>query len=104
MNLRHIALFAALCIAALPIQAADEAKPAGEKKLTASQQRMADCNKEAAGQKGPERKAFMAQCMKGDAAPATPQNRMKECNKQAGEKKLKGDERKAFMSDCLKAK
>ncbi len=31
------------------------------------------------------------------------QDKMKTCNKEAGEKKLKGDERKKFMSDCLKA-
>ena len=31
------------------------------------------------------------------------QNKMKACNKEAGEKKLKGDERKQFMSDCLSA-
>ena len=30
------------------------------------------------------------------------QERMKDCNKQAGEKKLKGDARKKFMSACLK--
>jgi len=30
------------------------------------------------------------------------QERMKSCNKQAGEKKLKGDARKKFMSGCLK--
>jgi hypothetical protein len=30
------------------------------------------------------------------------QERMKGCNKQAGDKKLKGDERKKFMSECLK--
>ena len=36
---------------------------------------------------------------------ATPQQeRMKECNAQAGEKGLKGDERKAFMKQCLSAK
>jgi hypothetical protein len=34
------------------------------------------------------------------AAPAQ-QNKMKACNKEAGEKSLKGDERKQFMSDCL---
>jgi hypothetical protein len=33
----------------------------------------------------------------------TQQEKMKACNKDAGEKKLKGDERKKFMSDCLKA-
>lgn len=31
------------------------------------------------------------------------QDKMKSCNKEAGEKKLKGDERKKFMSECLKA-
>lgn len=30
------------------------------------------------------------------------QERMRDCNKQAGEKKLKGDARKKFMSGCLK--
>lgn len=30
------------------------------------------------------------------------QEKMKACNKDAGEKKLKGDERKKFMSECLK--
>ena len=29
------------------------------------------------------------------------QEKMKTCNKEAGEKKLKGDERKAFMKSCL---
>ena len=30
------------------------------------------------------------------------QERMKGCNKQAADKKMKGDERKGFMSSCLK--
>ena len=30
------------------------------------------------------------------------QEKMKDCNKQAGEKKLKGDARKKFISGCLK--
>ncbi len=30
------------------------------------------------------------------------QQKMKVCNQQAKEQKLKGDERKAFMSQCLK--
>lgn len=47
------------------------------------------------------------------ATPATPaqpaaksaqQNKMKTCNKDAGDKKLKGDERKAFMKTCLSNK
>lgn len=35
------------------------------------------------------------------AAKTTQQNKMKTCNKDAGDKKLKGDERKAFMKTCL---
>ena len=111
MKLNLIALAATLFIAAAPLQAGatDAAKPAVEKKLTSSQQRMADCNKEATGKKGPERKAFMSQCLKGDAAPAAngktaQQNKMATCNKEAGNKAIKGPERKAFMSECLKAK
>ena len=108
-------LLAALFLAGGLAQAADTGKtdaaaPAAEKKLTSSQQRMTDCNKEAGARKGTERQDFMRQCMHGGSAPATPpakmsqQDRMKACNKEAGEKALKGDERKAFMSNCLKAK
>ncbi len=38
------------------------------------------------------------------AANSTQQNKMKTCNKEAGDKKLKGDERKAFMKTCLSNK
>lgn len=39
------------------------------------------------------------------AALATPQqDKMKNCNKEAADKKLAGEERKKFMSECLKAK
>ncbi len=94
---------------------------------TAQQTKMATCNKEATGKKGDERKAFMKDCLsakpaaaaaapaaKSASAPAaaatatatankkvTQQDKMKSCNKDAGDKKLKGDERKAFMKDCL---
>lgn len=93
---------------------------------TAQQTKMATCNKEATGKKGDERKAFMKDCLsakpaaaaaapaaKSASAPAsaaatasadkkvTQQDKMKTCNKNAGDKKLKGDERKAFMKDCL---
>ncbi len=37
------------------------------------------------------------------AAQQAQQDKMKTCNKQAGDKALKGDERKKFMSECLKA-
>lgn len=36
------------------------------------------------------------------AAQKKQQERMKDCNEQAGAKKLEGDERKKFMSSCLR--
>jgi hypothetical protein len=67
------------------------------------QTKMATCNKEAAGKKGDERKAFMKDCLSAKpAAPVTQQDKMKQCNVDATGKK--GDERKAFMKDCLSAK
>lgn len=70
--------------------------------LTPQQQRMKDCNAQAAGKKGDEHKAFMSACLKGEPAkPMTQQEKMTYCNKQAADKK--GDDRKAFMSTCLKA-
>jgi hypothetical protein len=75
--------------------------------MTAQQTKMGDCNKQATGKKGDERKAFMKTCLSGGsamAAPATPmtqQQKMKKCNVDATGKK--GDERKAFMKTCLSA-
>ena len=39
-----------------------------------------------------------------EKAPTAQQQRMKDCNAEAGKKELKGDERKAFMKDCLGGK
>ena len=39
-----------------------------------------------------------------DKAPSGQQTRMKDCNREAGDKQLKGDERKQFMSACLSGK
>ena len=51
---------------------------------------------------GLERKAFMSTCLKGQTpAQMTQQEKMKECNKEAGAKALKGEDRKKFMSECL---
>ena len=36
------------------------------------------------------------------AAQKEQQERMRQCNREAGDKGLKGDERKRFMSSCLK--
>jgi hypothetical protein len=80
---------------------------AEEKAPTPQQQRMRDCNKDATGKKGDERKDFMKACLGGKQAAAkdarsTQQEKMKTCNADAKTKALKGPERKAFMSDCLK--
>lgn len=65
------------------------------------QNKMSACNKDAAGKKGDERKAFMKDCLSNKpAAPATQQEKMKTCNADA--KGKKGDDRKAFMKECLK--
>lgn len=81
------------------------------------QEKMKECNASAKTQdlKGDARKAFMKDCLsakktdnstnKQPAAASektTQQNKMKQCNQEAGDKALKGDERKKFMSDCLK--
>ena len=88
------------------------AAPAAEKKMSAQQNKMGDCNKEAKEKKlaGDERKKFMSACLKGGEAPSAAaaakptdqKQKMGFCNKEAGAKKLKGDERKKFMSECLK--
>ena len=41
------------------------ADPAPAKPLTPQQQRMKDCNAQATGKTGDERKTFMSQCLKG---------------------------------------
>jgi psiF repeat-containing protein len=54
--------------------------------------------------KGEERQAFMKECLSakpGKGGKTAQQEKMKACNKEAGEKKLAGDERKKFMSSCL---
>ena len=85
------------------------ADPAPAKTLTPQQQKMKDCNAQATGKTGDERKAFMSTCLKGGTttAAAKPKQvmqreKMKSCNAEASEKHLAGDERKNFMSTCLK--
>ncbi|MHB1058102.1 MAG: PsiF family protein [Rhodanobacter sp.] len=109
LSLRMLAASATLAFAG----AAFAASPAGTtataaKPHTAQQQRMVDCNKQATGKKGDERKAFMSSCLKGQSTAAAPsakaaqQEKMKTCNADAKTKALKGAERKTFMSSCLK--
>jgi hypothetical protein len=104
MSLRLLAISAAFAIAgaafAAPPQTATKAK-------TAQQQRMVDCNKQATGKKGDDRKAFMSSCLKGESMTAAPvkqtqQQKMTSCNADAKTKALKGDARKSYMSNCLK--
>lgn len=84
--------------------AQDKAPSAAQKR---QQERMRDCNEQAAERKGEERRKFMSSCLragttaKGEKMTAQ-QARMRDCNRQAGGKGLKGDERKQFMSSCLK--
>lgn len=96
MKLASTVLFALACAGLSSYALAAE-----KKELTPQQQRMGDCNKQAEGKKGDERKAFMSTCLKGETAkPMTQQEKMKACNTEATGKK--GDDRKAFMSTCLK--
>jgi hypothetical protein len=86
-----------------PVFAADAMASAP---MTAQQTKMGDCNKQATGKKGDERKAFMKSCLSAGgataaAAPMTQQEKMKKCNVDATGKK--GDDRKAFMKACLSA-
>jgi hypothetical protein len=85
------AIALSLAAFALSAQAADEKKP------TAQQNKMTECNKEAGDKKGDDRKAFMKTCL--SAKKQSQQDKMKACNKDATGKK--GDERKAFMKECL---
>ena len=91
------AALVSLTVFALPSQAA-------EKAMSSQNKRMSECNTQATGKKGDERKAFMSTCLKGEktAAP-TQQEKMKTCNADAGASHLKGDERKTFMSTCLRS-
>ncbi|MBD8871786.1 PsiF family protein [Rhodanobacter sp. DHB23] len=110
MTLRfsQIAACAALTFATtVAFAAAPQAATSG-KTLTPQQQRMSDCNKQATGKTGADRKTFMSSCLKGEstaAAPAaktTQQEKMKSCSADAKTKALKGADRKTFMSTCLK--
>ena len=88
----------AVFTAALLATTAHAADPTPAQK--AQQMRMTQCNKDAEGKTGDDRKAFMSECL--SAKKETQQNKMKTCNDAAGEKK--GDDRKAFMKECLSAK
>lgn len=108
MRLTTLWLISASLLLSTNVMAAETAKTPSPAQA-AQQQKMTDCNKQAATKslKGDERKAFMSQCLKAkpasDEKALTPQQqKMKSCNAEAATKALKGDERKTFMSACLK--
>ncbi|CNI96766.1 PsiF family protein [Yersinia mollaretii] len=108
MRLTTLWLISASLLLSANVMAADTAKTPSPAQA-AQQQKMTDCNQQAATKslKGDERKAFMSQCLKAKPVPdekaLTPQQqKMKSCNADAATKALKGDERKTFMSACLK--
>ncbi|MGB3270536.1 MAG: PsiF family protein [Rhodanobacter sp.] len=109
LSLRLLAVSAAFALAGTAFAASPATPAATAKPHTAQQQRMIDCNHQATGKKGAERKAFMSSCLKGHASASaaastdtTQHAKMKSCNTDATAKALKGAERKAFMSSCLK--
>ena len=61
-----LALAVALALGCGAAFAQDTSKPA--KPMTPQQQRMVDCNKQATGKTGDERKTFMSSCLKGETA------------------------------------
>ncbi len=105
-------LIAALCFmfAVSPLAFAQEKAKADEKKAAPAKAAPAKAEeKKAAPAKAEEKKAAPAKAEKKAKAKKEPtekqkaqQQKMKDCSKQASEKKLKGDERKKFMSTCMK--
>ena len=123
MKLTTTVLALALVFAAA---AAGAAESGSAKTYSPQQQKMKDCNAQAAGKSGDERKAFMSNCLKGGAAKAPAANaaapkptasnvadapthpvkslskqEKKACTAQAAGKS--GDERKAVLSACHKS-
>lgn len=98
-------VFASCAFAAEPAPAS----PAVPK--TNQLEKMAACNKQAAGKKGDLRQAYMKQCLSASAsadtsdskAPSAAQqaqrDKMKSCNTDA--QSMNSDERKKFMKTCL---
>jgi Spy/CpxP family protein refolding chaperone len=97
--MKQLMTLLALALAATTSSYAADAASA-PKAMSKQNTKMADCNKEAEGKKGDERKAFMKTCLT-DKKKAQ-NEKMKTCNVEAKDKK--GDERKAFMKECLSAK
>ncbi|TAM43061.1 MAG: phosphate starvation-inducible protein PsiF [Burkholderiaceae bacterium] len=73
---------------------------AAEGAKTAQQSKMASCNKDAAGKKGDERKAFMKDCLSAKPAAAAPAA-TPSCDQAAAEKKLAGAAKASFVKKCM---
>lgn len=113
-----IPLFIALSAAAFVFSA--NASAAEGKAMTPQQQKFANCAHQSKGMKGDAHKEFMSKCLKGNGAmgnmkvkkdehkkkaesmTTAQREKMKNCNTQAKDKKLKGNDRRSFMSECLK--
>ncbi|MEW1784900.1 PsiF family protein [Arthrobacter sp. NPDC080086] len=100
----------AACALALPFLAgqafaqgsAPAAMPAAPAAKNSQQDKMKQCNMDAAGKKGDERKAFMKGCLSDKpmaAKPMTQQEKMAACSK--ANKGKKGDEYKNAQKECL---
>jgi psiF repeat len=101
----------AACALALPFLAgqafaqgsAPAAAPTAPAARNSQQDKMKQCNMDAAGKKGDERKAFMKGCLSDKPAaaakPMTQQEKMAACSK--ANKGKKGDEYKNAQKECL---
>jgi hypothetical protein len=111
--LQSLLVVAACLVLAGPALAKKGSDGSGKKDASpaqlAQQQKMKDCNAKAEADKPKDRKAFMSECLKKDAAPAkkepsaaqkAQQQKMTDCNAKANTEKPK--DRKAFMAACLK--
>lgn len=100
---RNLILSALACVAFAAV-GTTTAVAAPAKAQTAQQMKMGQCNKDATGKTGDERKAFMKTCLSANSTIAvkpTQQEKMKTCNADATAKSMKGDDRKAYMKTCL---
>lgn len=75
-------------------QKADKPKKEPSAAQKAQQDRMRNCNAEATGKTGEERKVFMKQCLSGGHATVSG------CETQAAEKKLSGAAKTSFLKKC----
>jgi hypothetical protein len=111
--MKHLMTALVLSLAAMAGSAlAADAAPGDTmaKKPNSQNTKMAMCQKSAtdAGKAGPDKQAFVSECLKNKpaaaAAPMTPKEaqsaKMKACN--TGSAGKTGDARKAYMSECMK--